>query len=145
MLPPEKRCAHNEAPPPQRLITWGRMIVAAHMLEDPYRSANGVAMALGFPSGSAFRNTCQRYLHANPRALAQLRRDPQLPTGGADQVRQEAQPNMPMLLARPGIGRRESDAVVVDLQEHPPIIAHDANVDVRRAGVRGHVAKGLLR
>jgi AraC-like DNA-binding protein len=53
-------------PSPQRLLTWGRLIVAAHMLEDPHRSADGVAQALHFPSGSAFRNTCQRYLHATP-------------------------------------------------------------------------------
>ncbi|MEP7384597.1 MAG: helix-turn-helix domain-containing protein, partial [Gemmatimonadota bacterium] len=53
-------------PPPQRLLTWGRLIVAAHMLEDPHRSADGVAQALHFPSGSAFRNTCQRYLHQTP-------------------------------------------------------------------------------
>lgn len=56
-------------PPPQRLITWGRLIVAAHMLEDPHRSANSVAVALDFPSGSAFRNTCQRYLHATPEKI----------------------------------------------------------------------------
>jgi AraC-like DNA-binding protein len=56
-------------PPPQRLITWGRIIVAAHMLEDAHRSANAVAVALDFPSGSAFRNTCQRYLHATPEKI----------------------------------------------------------------------------
>jgi AraC-like DNA-binding protein len=59
-------------PPPQRLITWGRVIVAAHMLEDPNRSANSVALALDFPSGSAFRNTCQRYLHATPEKIRVL-------------------------------------------------------------------------
>lgn len=53
-------------PPPQRLLTWGRLIVAAHMLEDRHRSADRVASTLDFPSGSAFRNTCQRYLHATP-------------------------------------------------------------------------------
>lgn len=53
-------------PPPYRLLTWGRLIVAAHMLEDAHRSADRVAHAIGFPSGSAFRNTCQRYLHATP-------------------------------------------------------------------------------
>jgi hypothetical protein len=36
------------------------------MLEDPHRSADRVAVTLDFPSGSAFRNTCQRYLHATP-------------------------------------------------------------------------------
>jgi len=65
-------------PSPQRLITWGRLIVAAHLLEDVHRSADSVALALHFPSGSAFRNTCQRYLGARP---SELRR-----RGGADFV-----------------------------------------------------------
>jgi AraC-like DNA-binding protein len=60
------RLAAEGFPPPQRLLTWGRLIVAAHMLEDPHRSADRVAATLDFPSGSAFRNTCQRYLHATP-------------------------------------------------------------------------------
>ena len=53
-------------PPPHRLLTWGRLILAAHLLEDPHRSADRVAMTLDFPSGSAFRNTCQRYLGSTP-------------------------------------------------------------------------------
>jgi AraC-like DNA-binding protein len=53
-------------PAPQRLLTWGRLIVAAHLLEDQHRSADRIAFALDFPSGSAFRNTCQRYLSATP-------------------------------------------------------------------------------
>jgi AraC-like DNA-binding protein len=61
-----QRLASAGYPPPQRLITWGRLIVAAHLLEDRHRSADRVASALDFPSGSAFRNTCQRYLHATP-------------------------------------------------------------------------------
>ena len=56
-------------PPPQRLLTWGRLIVAAHLLEDRHRSADRIALALDFPSGSAFRNTCQRYLHATPKEI----------------------------------------------------------------------------
>jgi AraC-like DNA-binding protein len=56
-------------PSAQRLLTWGRLIVAAHMLEEPHRSAQRVASALDFPSGSAFRNTCQRYLHAAPQEI----------------------------------------------------------------------------
>jgi AraC-like DNA-binding protein len=61
-----QRLAAEGFPPPQRLLTWGRLIVAAHMLEDEHRSADRVAITLEFPSGSAFRNTCQRYLHATP-------------------------------------------------------------------------------
>lgn len=61
-----KRLAASGFPPPQRLLTWGRLILAAHLLEDRHRSADGVALALDFPSGTAFRNTCQRYLGATP-------------------------------------------------------------------------------
>jgi AraC-like DNA-binding protein len=56
-------------PAPQQLITWGRLVVAAQMLEDIGRTADGVARALDFPSGSAFRNTCQRYLGATPQEI----------------------------------------------------------------------------
>jgi AraC-like DNA-binding protein len=61
-----QRLASAGFPPPQRLLTWGRLIVAAHLLEDKHRSADRIAVALDFPSGSAFRNTCQRYLQATP-------------------------------------------------------------------------------
>lgn len=56
-------------PPPQKLLAWGRLIVAAQMLEDPSRAADAVARQLDFPSGSAFRNTCQRYLGATPHEI----------------------------------------------------------------------------
>ncbi|HXT18009.1 MAG TPA: helix-turn-helix domain-containing protein [Gemmatimonadaceae bacterium] len=64
-----QRLASAGFPPPQRLLTWGRLIVAAHLLEDRHRSADRIAAALDFPSGSAFRNTCQRYLHAAPHEI----------------------------------------------------------------------------
>jgi AraC-like DNA-binding protein len=66
-----QRLSTSGFPPPQRLLTWGRLIVAAHLLEDAHRSADRVAVSLDFPSGSAFRNTCQRYLHARPREIRQ--------------------------------------------------------------------------
>ncbi|HEU4565347.1 MAG TPA: helix-turn-helix domain-containing protein, partial [Gemmatimonadaceae bacterium] len=56
-------------PSPQPLIAWGRLIVAARLLEDPERSADNVALALEYPSGSAFRNSCQRYLGATPHEI----------------------------------------------------------------------------
>jgi AraC-like DNA-binding protein len=61
-----QRLAAAGFPAPQRLLTWGRLIVAAHLLEDRHRSADRIAIALDFPSASAFRNTCQRYLHVTP-------------------------------------------------------------------------------
>lgn len=60
------RLARSGFPSPRPLLTWGRLIVAAHLMEDRHRSADRVAATLGFPSGSAFRNSCQRYLHATP-------------------------------------------------------------------------------
>ncbi|MFN2399135.1 MAG: helix-turn-helix domain-containing protein [Gemmatimonadaceae bacterium] len=64
-----ERLSQAGYPTAQRLIAWGRMIVAARMLEDVERSADSIAMALDFPSGSAFRNTCQRYLQATPQEI----------------------------------------------------------------------------
>ena len=63
------RLTEEGFPPPQRLISWGRLIVAAQMLEDRNRSADAVARILDFPSGSAFRNMCQRYLRASPQEI----------------------------------------------------------------------------
>jgi AraC-like DNA-binding protein len=63
------RLEQDGFPGPARLITWGRLVVAAQMLEDANRSADSAARALDFPSGSAFRNTCQRYLRATPQEI----------------------------------------------------------------------------
>jgi AraC-like DNA-binding protein len=76
-----KRLEGAQLPPPHQMLTWGRLIVASSMLEDGSRSADGVASALDFPSGSAFRNTCQRYLGCTPHQI-RLR-------GGASWVIQE--------------------------------------------------------
>ena len=64
-----QRLSNAGFPAPHRLLVWGRLIVAAHLLEDAERSADGVARLLEFPSGSAFRNTCQRYVHATPQQI----------------------------------------------------------------------------
>jgi AraC-like DNA-binding protein len=81
-------------PAPQRLIAWGRLIVAARLLEDPDRKVDAIAMTLDFPSGSAFRNTCQRYLGATPQELRAR--------GGADYV-------VGMFLTAIGPGTREAE------------------------------------
>jgi len=56
-------------PTSQKLIAWGRLIVAARLLEDPERTADSVALALDYPSGSAFRNACQRYVRSAPHQI----------------------------------------------------------------------------
>jgi len=64
-----RRLAADAMPSPQRLLAWARLLVAAHLLEDSGRSADRVAATLGFPSGSAYRNACQRYLRATPHEI----------------------------------------------------------------------------
>lgn len=86
-------------PSPRRLLTWGRLIVAAQMMEDQGRSAERIAASLEFPSGSAFRNVCQRYLHATPRQMRER--------GGAQYViraffRQSQSPSQQSRHARSG-------------------------------------------
>jgi AraC-like DNA-binding protein len=56
-------------PPPNQLLTWGRLIVAAHLLEESEQSAEGVASILDFASPGAFRNACRRYLDATPQEM----------------------------------------------------------------------------
>jgi AraC-like DNA-binding protein len=56
-------------PPARACIAWGRLMVAAQMLEDERRSADAVARVLDYPSGSAFRNLCRRYLDATPQDI----------------------------------------------------------------------------
>lgn len=56
-------------PSPHRLVTWGRLIVAAALMDETHHSADRIALTLGFPSGSAFRNTCRRYLDATPSGI----------------------------------------------------------------------------
>lgn len=49
-------------PPINKMIVWARLFQAAHLLEDPARSGENVALALGFPSASALRNQFNRYV-----------------------------------------------------------------------------------
>jgi len=58
--------AESNMPSPHQLLTWGRLVVAASLLEAPHRTADSVANDLGFASPSGFRNLCKRYLGATP-------------------------------------------------------------------------------
>lgn len=46
---------------PREFINWVRVAIGVGMLEDPRRTAEQVALELGFSSGTAFRNMLQRY------------------------------------------------------------------------------------
>jgi AraC-like DNA-binding protein len=100
-----RRLTEAGFPAPHRLLTWGRLIVAAHMLEDVHRSADSVAQVLDFPSGSAFRNTCQRYLHVTPQQMRER--------GGATYVigvfmKEAGAPDV--VIARPPAAHAETDS-----------------------------------
>ena len=94
-------------PAPQRLITWGRLIVAGQLLESTRTTADAVATALNFPSGSAFRNTCQRYLNATP---GDMRR-----RGGGEYVVRS------LMGQRSEVGR--TPAVLPHGRSRPPLVA----------------------
>ncbi len=53
-------------PPINKTIVWARLFQAAHLLDDPGRSAENVALALEFPSSAALRNQFQRYVGMSP-------------------------------------------------------------------------------
>lgn len=53
-------------PSANKLIMWGRLIVAAALMDGTRHSTDRIALTLSFPSGSAFRNNCRRYLGAKP-------------------------------------------------------------------------------
>jgi AraC-like DNA-binding protein len=57
----EKRLVGLGYPPPETLIGWCRLLVAAHLLEDQQRTFDAVATQLGFPSGMALRSMLKRY------------------------------------------------------------------------------------
>lgn len=52
-----------------KLVVWSRLIRACHLLRDPRRSVESVALTLGFASANAFRNQVLRYLGVCPTDL----------------------------------------------------------------------------
>lgn len=57
---------------PSEVIGWTRLAIAVGMLEDPGRTAERVALDLGYPSGVAFRNMLRRYTN---KTSGQIRAD----------------------------------------------------------------------
>ncbi len=56
-----KRLQRLEAPPPRRLFTWTRLLLAASMLSEPGRSVQSVALELELESAGALRQLLRRY------------------------------------------------------------------------------------
>ena len=60
-----RQLADASLPTPQRLLTWGRLIVAGHLLEDTERSADGFAYPCTSPQARVPQHL-PRYLKATP-------------------------------------------------------------------------------
>jgi AraC-like DNA-binding protein len=54
-------CAQAVAPPPQELLAWCRLCVAAELLRTTPRTIESIAFQLDFPSDTALRNMMKRY------------------------------------------------------------------------------------
>jgi len=60
------RCARTGAPTPRRLIGWGKLLMAAHLMEQQSVSVEKIAHALALESGAALRNLLRRYTGLRP-------------------------------------------------------------------------------
>ncbi|MBA4156555.1 MAG: hypothetical protein H0X65_03660 [Gemmatimonadetes bacterium] len=56
-------------PPIQKLITWIRLLHAAHLLQDLARSIENVTLRKEFACVNSFRNQLQRYAGMSPSHL----------------------------------------------------------------------------
>lgn len=61
-------------PSTSKLIVWTRLIHACHLLQDPGRSVERVALVLGFDSANNFRNQLLRYVGLRPTDLRERER-----------------------------------------------------------------------
>jgi len=62
----DHRLRRAALPAPGALISWGRLFVAAKLMETSERSVDDVALSLGFASGSALRGMLKRYTGLTP-------------------------------------------------------------------------------
>lgn len=62
-------CRGASAPPPGIIMTWCKLLLAAHLLATSLRSVEAVALDLGFASATALRNMTKRYTGLRPTAF----------------------------------------------------------------------------
>lgn len=55
------RLSHSHLPPPQAVIGWCRLVLAARLMEDVGRPLERIAIELNYPSSAALRNMLARY------------------------------------------------------------------------------------
>jgi AraC-like DNA-binding protein len=56
-------------PPPAVFISWSRLLLSAHLLDDPLLNVSQVARRLHFPSASQYRGMLRRYIGITPMDL----------------------------------------------------------------------------
>lgn len=62
-------CHDAGLPVPRELMAWMRILLAAHLLDDPGRSVLSVAHSCGYSSDSALRRVMQKFLGMSPTEL----------------------------------------------------------------------------
>ncbi len=62
-------CEAGGLPPARKLLTWMRLLLAAELLDDPGRTAVGVAHAFGYSTGTNFWKAMHAFAGAGPTAL----------------------------------------------------------------------------
>lgn len=56
-------------PPSRRLLAWLRLLLAAHLLDDPGRSVESVARACGYAGAPSLKFTVRAFFGTSPRGL----------------------------------------------------------------------------
>jgi AraC-like DNA-binding protein len=62
-------CDQAGLPPPRRLLTWLRILLAAELLDERGRTVSSIARVCGYASGTALRTALQMQLHKTPKTL----------------------------------------------------------------------------
>ncbi len=62
-------CRAARLPPPGKLLAWGRVLMAANLLDNSGRSISGVADAVGYAADSGLRRVFAQFLEASPSEL----------------------------------------------------------------------------
>lgn len=62
-------CRRAGLPPPKRLLTWMRILLAAEFLDDPGRSVSAVAEACGYAADGSLRLALRRFTGLTPSEL----------------------------------------------------------------------------
>lgn len=62
-------CERADLPPPQRLLAWLRVLLAAELLDDPARSLESIARSCGYAGAPSFKTALRNLMQTTPRAL----------------------------------------------------------------------------